>query len=310
MKAAFIQKTGKTSEVLQIGQLPVPEPKEDEILVHVHSAALNPVDWKLIEGLFPAKISFPYIPSEDFSGVVSKVGSSVTRFKKGDEVFGKNFVSAGGVLAEYLAIKENLVVIKPHNISFEEASSLPLAGLTAYQGLRTRSKVTAGNKVLILGGSGGVGSLTVKMEKYFGAFVATTTSGKNTELLKSLGADLVIDYTKENWGEILKGQNYDVVFDTAGGENHWGDAQGVLKDGGDFVTIVQYKAQFESTKGIKFIPFLTQEVLEDLEEISKIAQSGKLKALIAQILSFEKIVDAFELSKSHRAVGKIVIKLI
>jgi len=310
MKAAFIQKLGKTTETLQIGELPIPEVKEDEILVKVHSAALNPVDWKLMEGYFPSKINFPYIPSEDFSGVVSKVGSSVTRFKEGDEVFGKNYVSSGGAIAQYVAVKEILVAIKPKNISFDEVASIPLAGLTAYQGFTLHSQVKPGNKVLVLGGSGGVGTLAVQFAKHFGAFVATTTSSKNAELMKSLGADLIIDYTKENWGEVLKGQDYDVVLEAANGENNWENAQLVLKEGGVFATIVQYKAPSESTKGIKFSFFLTKERAEDLEEIRRIIESGKLKALIAQTFPLEKVVDAFELSKSSRAVGKIVIKMV
>jgi len=309
MKAAFISIKGKTNEVLQIGDLPVPTPQPDEILVQIRSAALNPVDYKVIEGLFPASIKFPYIPSEDFSGVVSKIGSNVTRFKEGDEVFGKNYVSMGGAIAQYLSIKESLVVKKPKNVNFDEAAGFPLAGLTAYQALKVHAKATAGNKVLILGGSGGVGSLAIQLAKYFGTFVSTTSSGKNSQLMKELGADLVIDYTKENWGELLKDQNYDIIFDTAGGEKHWEFAQQVLKNGGDFVTIVQHKAQFESSKGIKFIPFLTQENLEHLGELAKIIESGKVKSLIAQTFPLEKALDAFELSKTHRAVGKVVVKL-
>jgi len=184
-----------------------------------------------------------------------------------------------------------------------------LAALTALQGLKRHSNLTSGNKVLILGGSGGVGSIAIQMAKYYGAFVATTSSGKNAELLKKLGADLIIDYTKENWEEILKDQNYDVIYDTAGGEKHWENAQQVLKEGGVFTTIVGYKASSESKKGIKFIPYLTKENFEDLEEIAKIIQAGKVKATIAEVFSLDKALEAFELSKTHRAVGKIIVNM-
>jgi NADPH:quinone reductase-like Zn-dependent oxidoreductase len=236
MRAAVYREFGEVDKILNIeSDTTVPTIEADEVLVKVEATSINPFDWKRAKGLFQlVSKKLPFIPLEDISGVVVQVGSNCQRLRVGDKVFGKT--KGGGAAAEYCAISECLVAQKPYTLSHEEAGSIPLAGLTALQALK-KGKIKTGQKVLILGGSGGVGSLAVQIGKAHGAYVAATCSTKNVQWVRDhLGADQVIDYTQQDWVQVLKGQEFDIVFDTVGGG--WNDANMVAKSGSHFVTIV------------------------------------------------------------------------
>ncbi|OPA73060.1 NADPH:quinone reductase [Paenibacillus selenitireducens] len=216
MKAMIIEKYGKNVPLIMTEQ-PMPDIGEHDVLVEIHAASLNPIDFKIKEGQvkFLLKYQFPLILGNDFSGVVVKVGDQVNAFKPGDEVYGRPRKNRIGTLAEYIAVHEEDIALKPQNLNFEEAASIPLIGLTTYQAFSDILNLQKGQKILIHAGSGGVGTFAIQLAKLMGAFVATTASEKGYELVKSLGADLIINYKKEKFEELLTG--YDAVYDTLGG---------------------------------------------------------------------------------------------
>ncbi|WP_136605409.1 NADP-dependent oxidoreductase [Paenibacillus dokdonensis] len=216
MKAMIIEKYGKNSPLFMTEQ-PMPEIGAHDVLVEIHAASLNPIDFKIKEGKVKLllKYNFPLILGNDFSGVVVKVGGMVHAFKPGDEVYGRPRKTRMGTLAEYIAIHEEDLSLKPQNLNFEEAASIPLVGLTTYQAFSDILHLQQGQKILIHAGSGGVGTFAIQLAKIMGANVATTASEKGYELVQSLGADQIINYRKENFEEILT--EYDAVFDTLGG---------------------------------------------------------------------------------------------
>lgn len=283
----------------------VPAVGEDQVLVKVVAAALNPVDAKRRAGKFQATDSpLPTVPGYDVSGVVVKVGSQVKKLKEGDEVYGmvsENPLQGpkqSGSLAEYTAVEEKLLALKPKGLDFAQAASLPLAVETANEGLE-RAGISAGKSVLILGGAGGVGSLAIQLAKHvYGASkVAATASTKKIELLKSLGADVAIDYTKENLEELP--DKYDIVFDGVG----QGDkAVKVVKEGGSVVVLTGAV----SPPGFRFVVTSNGSVLEKLNPY---LESGKVKPLIDPEgpFSFSQVVEAFSYLETGRATGKVVI---
>ncbi|TXK74530.1 NADP-dependent oxidoreductase [Paenibacillus sp. N3.4] len=217
MKAMVIDRYGKKMP-LRLAELPVPEVGEQDVLVEIHAASLNPIDFKIRDGKtkFLLKYNFPLILGNDFSGKITKLGSKVTTFKVGDEVYGRPRKSRIGTFAEYIAINEEDISLKPQNLSFEEAASIPLIGLTTLQAFADIMGLKKDQKILIHAGAGGVGTFAIQLAKVMGAYVATTASDKGYKLVKSLGADLIINYKKQNFDEILK--DYDAVYDTLGGE--------------------------------------------------------------------------------------------
>ncbi|RUS16331.1 NADPH:quinone reductase [Endogone sp. FLAS-F59071] len=238
MRAHVFYEYGELSEVLQLKEdYPVPKLAPNEILVQVHATSVNPGDWKILKGgIIGRMFKLPHVSCFDFSGVVVAIGDMVTNFKVGEEVYGDNAPKGYG-LAEYAAVPENVVWPKPKNLSFTEAAAIPLAGLTAWQALVETANVTEGQRVLIKGGSGGVGSFAIQIAKYFGAEVTTTCSERNIDLVKSLGADRAIDYTKENVTEIFKRNDFDIVFDTVGGPLY-SSASTLMKPTGRFMTVI------------------------------------------------------------------------
>jgi alcohol dehydrogenase len=216
MKAMIIEKYGKNVPLIMT-ERPMPYIGEHDVLVEIHAASLNPIDFKIKEGKvkFLLKHKFPLILGNDFSGVVVKVGERVNAFKPGDEVYGRPRKNRIGTLAEYIAVHEEDISLKPQNLNFEEAASIPLVGLTTFQAFSDILNLQKGQKIMIHAGSGGVGTFAIQLAKLMGAFVATTASDKGYELVKSLGADLIINYRKENFEELLTG--YDAVYDTLGG---------------------------------------------------------------------------------------------
>ncbi|KAI9125454.1 hypothetical protein K1719_004070 [Acacia pycnantha] len=283
----------------------VPDFKEDEVLVKVVAAALNPVDGKRRQGKFKATDSpLPTVPGYDVAGVVAKVGSQVKDFKVGDEVYGNINEKAlegpkqFGTLAEYTAVEAKLLAPKPKNLDFAQAAGLPLAIETAYEGLE-KTGFSAGKSILVLNGSGGVGSLVIQLAKHvFGASrVAATTSTRNLDLLKSLGADLAIDYTKENFEDLP--EKFDVVYDAIGQCDR---AVKVVKEGGSVVALTGAV----TPPGFRFVVTSNGEVLRKLNPY---LESGKVKAVVDPkgLFSFPQVADAFSYLETNRATGKVVI---
>ena len=229
MKAFIVERYRQDG--LRAAELPEPRPGPDDVLVRVRAAGVNPLDAKIRDGDFKLILRYrpPFVLGHDVAGVVTRVGSAVRKFKVGDEVYARPRDHRIGTFAELIAIDQGDVALKPASLSMVEAAAVPLAGLTAWQALVERANVTAGQKVLVHAGSGGVGTIAIQLAKQLGATVATTTSTSNVEWVKGLGADLVIDYKHEDFAEVLSG--YDVVLDPLGGEN-LAKSSTVLKPGG------------------------------------------------------------------------------
>src|SRR5947208_6001521 len=215
---AFVVERYKSKSAVRLGEMPEPEVRDDDVLVQVHAASLNQLDSKIRNGEFKFLLPYrlPLILGNDVAGVVVRVGSRVRRFKPGDEVYARPDKDRIGTFAELLAMNEDAVAIKPKALTMEEAASIPLVGLTAWQVLIERANLKKGQKVLIHAGSGGVGTFAIQLAKHVGAVVATTTSTANLDWVKALGADSVIDYSKNDFATILR--DYDVVVNSLGGE--------------------------------------------------------------------------------------------
>lgn len=306
MKAAIIREYGAHVEIADVNK---PELLADSILIEVHAASVNPIDNIVRAGYLKdmIPISFPYIMGYDVSGVVLKVGDKVSKFNKGDKVYSRPNQMQAGSIAEYIVIKEEELALKPANISHEEAASIPLAGLTAWQALVTKGNLQKGQKVLIHAGSGGVGTLAIQMAKYLGAEVATTTSAVNSEMVKNLGADMVIDYKTQKFEEELS--DYDLVFDLMGGEI-MNNSFKVLKKGGCLVSIKgQDTEELAKQYGVRFDAFFMWPSGEMLSQLGKLISDGVLKPIIDRSYSIEETQEAYDYLQTGRAKGKIVIKV-
>ncbi|PQZ57678.1 NADPH:quinone reductase [Bacillus sp. MYb209] len=307
MKAIVINQYGSVEE-LQERQVSKPVVKCNEVLIRIHATSVNPVDWKIRKGDLQEKLqfSFPIILGLDVAGVIEEVGENVQCFKIGDKVFTKPENIGKGSYSEYITVKSNLVAQMPNNLNFEEAASIPLAGLTAWQSLVDYAQINENDRVLIHAGAGGVGSFAIQIAKSFGAFVATTASSKNEEFLKRLGADLVIDYKKDKFEELLS--DYDIVLDTIGGEVQEKSFQ-VIKSGGVLISIVH--EPLHEVKGIKSGFLWLKPSGNQLDELSGLIQAEKIKPIISKVVPFneEGIREAHILSESQHARGKIVIKM-
>ena len=310
MKAVIIEQYGG-KEQLKMRQVANPVVKENEVLIEMYATSINPIDWKIREGYLKDNMPWPFtiILGWDAAGIIKSIGAKVTAFKIGDRVFTRPNTTPNGTYAEYISVPEDLVVKIPEKISFEEAASIPLAGMTAWQALVNFGKIKPGDKVLIHAGAGGVGSLAIQLAKILGAFVATTGSSKNENLLKSLGADVVINYEKNNFQNEIK--DYDIVFDTMGGEIQE-DSYKVLKKGGVLVSIVQAPNQEKAKEyGITAMVFMLETRGSDLKKLADLMESGKLKPLVGRTFEFSEagLQEAHALSQSHHAKGKIIIKI-
>ncbi|MBF9015977.1 MULTISPECIES: NADP-dependent oxidoreductase [unclassified Oceanispirochaeta] len=304
MKAAIIREYGQEVEITDI---PKPELLADAVLVEVHSASINPVDNIIRAGYMKEyiPIKFPFIMGFDVSGVVVEVGSDVSNFKKGDEVYARPSGQLGGTIAEYAVINEKELALKPVNISHQEAASIPLAGLTAWQALVAKGKLQKGQKVLIHAGSGGVGTLAIQMAKQVGAYVASTTSTSNVEMVKKLGADEVIDYKNKNFEELLS--DYDLVIDMMGGEILEKSFK-VLKKGGTLVSIKgQDTNDLAKQYGVQFESFFMWPSGEMLSELAQFIGDGVLKPVIDRSYSIDETQKAYDYLQTGRVKGKVVI---
>ncbi len=235
MKAYIIDRYGKKNTG-RMGEFPEPTMHDDDVLVQVHAASVNLLDAKIRNGEFRLILPYrlPLVLGNDVAGVVVRVGPNVRRFKPGDEVYARPDQARIGTFAEFIAVNQHSLAVKPHNLSMEQAASIPLVALTAWQTLVETAKIKKGQKVLIHAGSGGVGTIAIQLAKHLGAFVATTTSTSNVSWVKALGADVVIDYQKQDFSTVLG--DYDVVINSLGTETLEKSLQ-VLKPGGQLISI-------------------------------------------------------------------------
>jgi NADPH:quinone reductase-like Zn-dependent oxidoreductase len=297
------------AEVLKYEDAPKPEPARGEVLVRVHAAGVNPVDWKVRAGAFKARgAEFPQIPGYDVAGVVEKVGEGVERLKAGDEVFGFLSLSHGGAYAEYVAASERELALKPKKIDFVQSAAVPLAALTAWQALFDSAGLEAGQTVLIHAGAGGVGHFAVQLAKRKGAKVIATASEANHEFLRELGADQVIDYTKQHFEELVK--DVDVVLDPIGGETVEG-SMAVLKKNGFLVSIVGKPPQQKlSQYGVRGDGILVHPDGDELAEIAKLIDAGTLKPHVSAVVPLAEAKRAHEMSETGHTRGKIVLEVV
>jgi len=320
---AIVYRCYGSPDVLELEDVEKPTPADDEVLVKVHAASVNPLDWHYMRGS-------PYLmrlgsglgaPKDsrmgvDFAGTVEAVGKNVTRFKPGDEVFG----GRSGAFAEYVIVPDDrAIVLKPSNVTFEQAASMPIAAITALQALRDKGQLKPGQKVLINGASGGVGTFAVQIAKSYGAEVTGVCSTRNVEMVRSIGADHVFDYTKEDYTE--SGQHYDLIIDNVGNHSLLANRR-VLNPDGIFVIIGGPKGNWlaplmSPIKALMLSPFLGQEFVlllakmdkDDLTILGDLMQAGKVTAVIDRRYRLSEVPAAIRYSEEGHARGKIVIDL-
>jgi NADPH2:quinone reductase len=315
MKAITVESFGGI-EKLHIADLPKPKIAENEVLIKINYTSVNPVDWKLREGYLKDRIPtvFPFVPGWDAAGTIAEVGKAVKDFKVGDEVYAycRKEKIHDGTYAEYINVEAANVAKKPKNIGFNEAASIPLVALTAWQALFDFGKLEKGQTILIHAGAGGVGSLAIQLAKYFGAKVITTASLGNTDYVKKLGADLVIDYNNEAFVDIIKKaypKGIDLVFDLLGRECLHDSAK-VLKKGGCLVSIVEPLTPEEADQfKIRGEYCFVQPNGKQLAEITKLIEQKKLKVPHIQEMRLSDAAKAQELSRQGHIRGKIVLKV-
>lgn len=308
MKAVQIHKFGDADQLIYENAA-TPDLKPDDVLVQVYATSINPVDWKIRKGGYPGsdKRQFPIILGWDVSGVIVFKGEEVQGFEIGDEIYARPNVSRNGTYAEYVAVNYQEIAIKPRSIDHIHAAAIPLAGLTAWQGLFDHGKLEAGQKVLIHAAAGGVGTLAVQLAKWKGAYVIGTASEDNIDFLKELGADEVIDYKNEDFAEKLSG--IDLVFDLIGGDVQQKSLE-VLKPGGILVTTVGLKDEAGiKAKGMTGVQYMAQSVPADLEQLAQLIDEGKLKPVIAGIMPLSEASEAHKKSEKGHTKGKIILRV-
>ena len=332
MKAFVVSRYGKKNGVEAVDR-PRPELRDDDVLVQIHAASVNPLDLKIRNGelksILPYKL--PLVLGNDLAGVVIKVGPNVQRFKPGDEVYAKPDKDRIGAFAEMIAINENDVAKKPHVLDMEQAASIPLVGLTAWQALIDKAKLQAGQKVLIHAGSGGVGTIAIQLAKHLGATVATTASTANVPWVTSLGADVVIDYKNNDFDTILR--DYDVVLDTQGGKT-LDKSLRVLKPGGKVISVAgPPDPDFANEFGLNWLLIQAMRLLSfqirrkakrrdatysflfmeangsQLRELGSLIDSGAIRPVIDRIFPFQSTAEALAYVEKGRAKGKVVVKI-
>lgn len=332
MKAYVIKRYGK-NVALEVAELQQPKVGEDDVLIEIHAAGLNVLDAKIRNGEFKLLLPYklPLVLGHDLAGVVVNVGANVKRFKLGDEVYARPADFHIGAFAEYIALNENDVAMKPNNITMEEAASMPLVSLTAWQALVEKAKLSAGQKVFIQAGSGGVGTIAIQLAKHLGATVATTTSKTNFDLVKRLGADFVIDYKTEEAETIL--HDYDVVLNSQDTES-LKKSLAVLKPNGKLISISgPPDPSFADEIGASWVVKLIMRLLSmsvrrraqrlnvdysllfmkasgrQLSEITALVSAGKIKPIVDRTFPFNAINEAMAYVETGRAKGKVVINI-
>jgi NADPH:quinone reductase-like Zn-dependent oxidoreductase len=307
MKAIVINTYGN-QDVLNYVDVERPEPKADEILVKVHVAGVNPADWKIRDGMGESfGFTFPLILGGDIAGTVEAVGDRVENFQQGDAIYGMTLSSLSGGYAEYAITNADSIVLKPDDLSFEEAAAIPIGALTAWQSIFDLAHLSSGQRILITGASGGVGSMAVQLAKAKGAFVIGTASGKNEQFVRDLGANEFVDYTQQNFEDVVK--DMDVVFDTVGSDTQDRAFQ-TLKKGGFLVTSAGTpSAERAQEFGVTAAFVFCKPNAPQLTEISQLIAEGKLKVHIETVLPLTEVKKAHQLSQSGRTRGKIVLQV-
>lgn len=330
---AFIVDQYKKKGTLRFGEMPEPELQDDDVLVQIHAAGVNMLDSKIRDGEFKLILPYrlPLILGNDVAGVVVRVGRKVRRFKPGDEVYARPHQDRIGTFAEFIAMNEADVALKPKNLTMEEAASIPLVGLTAWQVLIERANLKKGQKVLIHAGSGGVGTFAIQLARHIGATVATTTSAANVDLVKSLGADVVIDYKKEDFEKLLSG--YDVVLNSLGKDTLEKSLK-VLKPGGKLISISgPPDVAFAKENGSNWFLQQVMRLLSfgirkkakrsrvsysfvfmranggQLHEITSLIEAGIIRPVMDRVFPFEGTNDALAYIETGRSKGKVVVKV-
>lgn len=331
MKAYVINKYTKGG--LQLVDVPLPKVGDNEVLVEIHSASLNLLDSKIKKGEFKLLLpyQFPLILGHDVAGVITQVGKNVKKFKVGDEIYSRPADFHIGTLAEYIAIDENDVALKPKNLSMEQAASLPLVALTAWQALVESARLKKGQKVFIQAGSGGVGTIAIQLAKYLGASVATTVSSKSFALVKDLGADVLIDYKTQDFENVLK--DYDVVLNSQDSKTLEKSIH-ILKPEGQIVSIsgpptpvfakeiglpwylkiilslISFSIRSKAKKrNVSFYFLFMKASGSQLEKITHLIEAGVIKPVVDKVYAFEQVNEAMQYVGSGRAKGKVVIKI-
>jgi NADPH:quinone reductase-like Zn-dependent oxidoreductase len=332
MKAFIVDRYG-SSDGVRAGEIPDPELRDDDVLVQIHAASVNPLDFKIRDGKLKRILPYrlPFILGNDLAGVVVRVGSGVRQFKPGDKVYARPDTDRIGAFAEFISIKEDAVANKPKELTMEEAASIPLVGLTAWQALIERANLKRGQKVLIHAGSGGVGTFAIQLAKHLGAIVATTTSTANLDWVKRLGADIVIDYRKDDFETIL--HDYDAVLDTLGGEALEKSLR-VLKPGGKLISIsgppdpdfakdigstwilrlamrlLSYRIRKRAKRHHVSYAFLFMRPSGDqLREIGALIDSGIIRPVVDRVFPFASTKEALAYVEKGRAKGKVIVKV-
>ncbi|MGH8745234.1 MAG: NADP-dependent oxidoreductase [Burkholderiales bacterium] len=332
MKAFIIDRYGSKDGV-RLAEMAQPELRESDVLVQTHAAGVNPLDAKIRDGAFKSILRYrlPLILGNEVAGVVVRVGSRVRRFKPGDEVYARPGKDRIGTFAEFIAAMEDDLAHKPKTLSMEEAASIPLVGLTAWQALIERAQLKKGQKVLIHAGSGGVGTFAIQLAKHVGAFVATTTSTANVEWVKRLGADVVVDYKQDDFEKIL--HDYDVVLNSLDGKTLEKSLQ-ILKPGGKLISIsgppdpdfakelgsswvlgpvmrlLSYRIRKKAKRrGVSYSFLFMKASGNQLREIGALIDSGAIRPVVDRVFAFESTKEAMAYVETGRAKGKVVVKL-
>lgn len=333
MKAFIVKSYGK-KETLHLTEWAEPTVKENDVLIQIHSAGVNLLDSLIRNGEFKLFLPYkpPFVNGHDVAGIVTKIGSKVSKFKIGDEVYSRPSDYRIGTFAEYISIDEKDVALKPKNLSMVEAGSIPLVGLTAWQALVEIGKINKGQKVFIQAGSGGVGTFAIQLAKHLGAFVATTTSSKNIDLVKSLGADLIIDYKTEDFETKLK--DYDLVLHSNRDTRILDKSLRILKSGGQLVSLVGPPTpEFAASIGLPwYLKFVTKLISlsakkkakklntnfvflfmraegTQLGQITQLIEAGVIKPVIDKVFPFEQTNEALSYVETGRSKGKVVVKM-
>jgi alcohol dehydrogenase len=313
MKSAQISRYG-SSDVIEINQnAPEPTLSSGKVLVSIKAAGVNPVDWKIREGAFQQMISlqFPSTLGIDFSGVIKQVGEGVSSsdFKQGDEVYGQAGVTNGGsgAFAEMALAKTDSIANKPKRLSHIEAAALPLVGVSAWRALTENIGLSKGQRILIHGGAGGIGSIAIQLAKYLGAEIATTVSANDKQFVQELGADVVIDYKSQNFEDLL--HDYDSVFDTVGGQTYKRSFK-VLKKGGIIVSMLeQPNSELMNQYDIKAIFQFTQADRERLTKLAQWVDQNNMRVNVDRTFSLAEAADALDYQKDVHPRGKVVLDI-